>query len=669
MANRLINSSSPYLLQHANNPVDWYPWGEEALNKAREENKLILVSIGYSACHWCHVMEHESFEDEDIAVIMNKFFVCIKVDREERPDIDQIYMNAVQLMTGRGGWPLNCFCLPDQRPIYGGTYFRKEDWRNLLLNLAQFYQNTPKEAEEYAVRLTEGIRQSEKLTFVNTERIYKPKDIQGILKPWKMLFDFSEGGHNKAPKFPMPDNWAFLMKVAHLEKDDAARVIVKLTLDKMAAGGIYDHLGGGFARYSVDHQWHIPHFEKMLYDNGQLMSLYADAYKFYKDEHYKEVVYETFSWLLREMISPESGFYSALDADSEGVEGKFYTWDKAEINKVLDSKTAEIFNDYYEITEDGNWEEEQINNPWIRKTKEEVANKFSISEEKLNNLLSEAKEKLLEHRNKRVHPGLDDKILTSWNALMLKGLCDAYKAFNDNQFLELANKNAVFILNNMLAENGKLFRNYKGSKASISAFLDDYALLIQAFISLYEVTFDEKWIFSADKLTEFVLTHFKDSESGLFFYTSDLDKELIARKCEVMDNVIPSSNSVMAHNLKKLGLLLDKESYLDYYQGMLRTVAPHIASYGSAYSNWASLLLDEVYGLYEIAITGENVEEKRIALEKFYIPNKIILGGKSGTLPLLADKFIGETKIFVCENKTCQLPVSEVKQAIEQIYN
>lgn len=669
MANRLINSSSPYLLQHVNNPVDWYPWGEEALNKAREENKLILVSIGYSACHWCHVMEHESFEDEDIAVIMNKFFVCIKVDREERPDIDQIYMNAVQLMTGRGGWPLNCFCLPDQRPIYGGTYFRKEDWRNLLLNLAQFYQNTPKEAEEYAVRLTEGIRQSEKLTFVNTERIYKPEDIQEILKPWKMLFDFSEGGHNKAPKFPMPDNWAFLMKVAHLEKDDAARVIVKLTLDKMAAGGIYDHLGGGFARYSVDHQWHIPHFEKMLYDNGQLMSLYADAYKFYKDERYKEVVYETFSWLLREMISPENGFYSALDADSEGVEGKFYTWDKAEINKVLDSKTAEIFNDHYEITEDGNWEEEQINNPWIRKTKEEVASKFSISEEKLNNLLSEAKEKLLEHRNKRVHPGLDDKILTSWNALILKGLCDAYKAFNDNQFLELANKNVVFILDNMLAENGKLFRNYKGSKASISAFLDDYALLIQAFISLYEVTFDEKWIFSADKLTEFVLAHFKDSESGLFFYTSDLEKELIARKCEVMDNVIPSSNSVMAHNLKKLGLLLDKESYLNYYQGMLRTVVPHIASYGSAYSNWASLLLDEVYGLYEIAITGENVEEKRIALEKFYIPNKIILGGKSGTLPLLADKFIGETKIFVCENKTCQLPVSEVKQAIEQIYN
>lgn len=668
MPNRLIHSSSPYLLQHAHNPVDWYPWGTEALQKAKAENKLILVSIGYSACHWCHVMEHESFEDKEVAELMNRFFVCVKVDREERPDIDQIYMNAVQLMTGRGGWPLNCICLPDQRPIYGGTYFPKQDWKNLLVNLAHFWDTKPAEAEEYAVKLTEGIRQSEKLQFITEEKEYKLNHIEEILIPWKRLFDFSEGGHNRAPKFPMPDNWAFLMKAAHLLKDEAAHVIVKLTLDKMAAGGIYDHIGGGFARYAVDGKWHIPHFEKMLYDNGQLMSLYADAFKYYKNEpRYQEVVYETYDWLLREMTSSEGGFYSALDADSEGVEGKYYTWYKKEIDTVL-GDDAPLFNAYYEVTEEGNWEEEEINNLWIRKEKAFLAEQFNLTVEQFEQKIKTARKKLFEVRNKRIRPGLDDKILTSWNALVIKGLCDAYKAFTEDKFLKTALQNAAFITDKLYSTDGGLYRCYKDGTASINAFLDDYALLIQAFISLYEVTFDEKWINKAKKLCEFTIIHFKDKESGLFFYTSDEDEALIARKCEIMDNVMPSSNSVMAWNLKKLALFFDIPEYESLYKGMLRTVEPHIVSYGSAYSNWASLLLDEVTGTYEIAITGSEYEDYRKQLDKYYIPNKIILGGKTGTLPLLADKFTDDTKIFVCENKTCKLPVKEVKTAIQQIF-
>ncbi|MBD3748673.1 MAG: thioredoxin domain-containing protein [Sphingobacteriales bacterium] len=667
MANRLQFSSSPYLLQHANNPVDWYPWGQEALEKAKRENKLILVSIGYSACHWCHVMEHESFEDEQVADLMNRFFVCIKIDREERPDIDQIYMTAVQLMTGRGGWPLNCFCLPDQRPIYGGTYFPKQDWLNLLTNLAHFYETKPEEAEDYAVKLTAGIQQSEKLNFIKEEKIYTEKNITEILEPWKMLFDFSEGGHNRAPKFPMPNNWDFLMRCAHLLKDEAAQVIVRLTLDKMAAGGIYDHLGGGFARYSVDAKWHIPHFEKMLYDNGQLLGLYADAYKWCEEKRYQEVVEETFEWLKREMTSPEGGFYSALDADSEGVEGKFYTWHKSEIDEILGGD-AEIFNAFYEVTEDGNWEEEHINNLCIRKEKEEFAAVFNISVADLNQLLKTSKAKLLKVRNQRVHSGLDDKILTSWNALMIKGLCKAYQAFADEKYLDLAIRNFKFLQNHIIKTEAGIYRNYKNGKASINGFLDDYALLIEAMIYLYECTFEESYLHQAKALTDYVLDHFRDDESGMFFYTSDEDEALIARKYEIMDNVIPASNSVMAWNLKRLSQFFDEQRYQKIYQHLLKMVEPQMKSYGSSFSNWASLLLEEVKGSFEIAITGEEWTLKRQDLEKIYIPNKIILGGEQGNLPLLQDKFVGETRIFVCKDKTCRLPVSDVSEVIKQIF-
>jgi len=664
--NKLAASTSPYLLQHANNPVNWFPWGNETLEKAKAENKLILISIGYSACHWCHVMEHESFEDVKVAELMNEFFVCIKVDREERPDIDQIYMAAVQLMTGRGGWPLNCFCLPDQRPIYGGTYFPKQDWKKLLLNLAQFWDTKPKEAEEYAIRLTQGIKDGDKIKIVNEEKAYTPSHLTEILKPWKMLFDFADGGHNRAPKFPMPNNWAFLMQSAYLLKDEALQIIVSLTLDKMAAGGIYDHLRGGFARYSVDSKWHIPHFEKMLYDNGQLVSLYADGYKWNPKPRYKEVVYETLAWIKAEMTSSEDGFYSALDADSEGVEGKFYIWQKAEIDSIL-GKDAEIFNRYYGVTEAGNWEEEETNHLYA--VSFNIADEFNISESELYKIIKLGKEKLLTERAKRVRPGLDDKILTSWNALMLKGYIDAYKTFAEPAFLTTALANANFIKTNMLKLNGGLFRSYKNGLASINGFLDDYAQTIEAFIALYEVTFDENWLQIAKDLSNYVLTNFIDEETGMFFYTSAHDEKLIARKYELMDNVIPASNSVMAHNFKKLSMFFDNDDYAKIYRKMLQNIQGEIKSYGSGYSNWASLLLLEVVGTYEIVVSGTNFEQNRITLEQTFIPNKIIMGGSTGTLPLLENKLSTQNIIFVCKNKTCLLPVNKVQDAINQINN
>ncbi|NOW97512.1 thioredoxin domain-containing protein [Mucilaginibacter sp. SG564] len=667
--NRLANSSSPYLLQHANNPVNWYPWGKEALDKAKAENKLILVSIGYSACHWCHVMEHESFEDEAVAAVMNEYFVCIKVDREERPDVDQIYMSAVQLMSGRGGWPLNCICLPDQRPIYGGTYFRKNDWTSLLFNLADFYKQKPEEAEEYAVRLTEGIQNYESVQFVAEQPEYTKADLELIGDNWKRYFDQYEGGTGNAPKFPMPNNWLLLMRYAHLMKDEEVAAQVKLTLHKMAFGGIYDHIGGGFARYSVDGRWHVPHFEKMLYDNAQLISLYAEAYTWSPDALYEQVVDEIIAFSTRELASPESGFYSALDADSEGVEGKFYIFTQKEIEEILGEDDAELFCIYYHITDDGNWEEEHSNVLFRRESDEDLAEKLGLGVDDLLLRIKASRKKVFEFRRHRVRPGLDNKILASWNGLMLKGLCQAYRAFNNPRYLELALQNAGFISANLISQNSRISRVYNVNttgEASV-AFLDDYANIIDGFIALYEVTFDEQWLQQAKKLTDAAIEHYYDEINGIFFYTADDDEQLIARKSEIMDGVTPASNSAMAINLKKLGLLFDNESYAAVSAQLLRNIMPQLAKYGTAYSNWTLLLLDEVFGIYEVAITGNEAETVRKEIENNYIPNKIILGGKKGSLPLLQDKFGQSTQIFVCKDKTCGLPANNTADALKQI--
>ncbi|MGV8878852.1 MAG: thioredoxin domain-containing protein [Sphingobacteriaceae bacterium] len=669
MSNRLQYATSPYLLQHAQNPVDWYPWGKAALQKARDENKLLLVSIGYSACHWCHVMEHECFEDEEVAHLMNRFFVCIKVDREERPDIDQIYMSAVQLMTGRGGWPLNCICLPDQRPIYGGTYFPKKDWMNVLLNLQEFFTEKPEQAEQYAVRLTEGVRKEEQLSFEPDGNKLKETDLVDIFTRWKRNFDTSAGGMGSAPKFPMPNNWQFLMRFAKLLKDDVANLVVRLTLEKMAFGGIYDQIGGGFSRYSVDSRWHVPHFEKMLYDNAQLVSLYAEGYTYCGDLLYVQIINETLEFISRELTSPEGGFYSALDADSEGVEGKFYTFTKTEVEDILDEDAA-LFCVYYHVTEEGNWEEEKTNIFFRTEEDEHVAEKLGMTVEALRQKIDISRRKILAARSQRVRPGLDNKILASWNGLMLKGYCDAYRVLNNHEYLEIALKNASFLLGEMTDGQGGLQRVYQSNltlSENSTAFLDDYALVAEAFISLYEVTFDEHWLMEAKKLTDYAILHFYNPDTGLFFYTSSLDEALIARKTEIMDNVIPASNSVMARNLKKLGLLFNQQEYLDKSMRMLLTIKPQMEAYGAGYSNWAMLLLEEVKGTYEIAITGTGYEQKRADMEALYIPNKIILGGTKGSLPLLSDKFLAETMIFVCKDKTCRLPVREVAEAYKQI--
>ena len=670
MSNRLKNQTSPYLLQHANNPVDWFPWGEEALTKAKNENKLILVSIGYSACHWCHVMEHESFEDQDVADIMNKHFVCIKVDREVRPDIDQIYMDAVQLMTGSGGWPLNCFCLPDQRPIYGGTYFKKEDWKSLLRNLADYWQKKPDEAVGYAVRLTEGINKSELLIKIEEEVQYSKADVAVIFDAWKRSFDLVEGGYNRIPKFPLPNNWQFMLRYAHLMNDDLAHTASRVTLQKMAFGGIYDQIGGGFARYSVDGRWHIPHFEKMLYDNAQLVSLYSEAFQYTPDPIYKNIVFECLEFIEREMTSADGGFYSAIDADSEGVEGKFYSFTKDEIKKIL-GDDEDLFSIFYQVTEEGNWVEEGTN-VFIRNFENaDLALQLGISVDILENKIAIAKSKILKARSARIRPGLDNKILASWNGMMLKAYSDAYRVFGEFKFLEKAKVSAGFIREKLL-NNNELTRVYTvkmGQEDHSVAFLDDYAFVIDGLIGLYEACFDESYLQTAIQLTEYAISEFYDEQSGMFFYTARSGEQLIARKQEITDNVIPSSNSMMAHNLFKLGHFYDQDKFLNISGQMLRNVHSQIKTYGSGYSNWASLLLFNVFGVYEIAITGIGAEEKRMELEKHYIPNKILLGGSSGTLPLLKDKWASETKIYVCQNRTCLLPVLEVIDAIKQIDN
>ncbi|MGV3547649.1 MAG: thioredoxin domain-containing protein [Pedobacter sp.] len=664
-ANSLIHASSPYLLQHAYNPVEWYEWNEASLKKAKDENKLIIVSVGYSACHWCHVMEHESFESHEVAEVMNKHFVCIKVDREERPDIDQIYMLAVQLMNGNGGWPLNAICLPDQRPIYGGTYFRKADWINILLNLANLWEKEPEKAIKYAERLTEGLQQAELIESGNDELTFHEKQLEEIVEPWKRNFDPIEGGYNRAPKFPLPNNWSFLLRYAYLTDDQAAMMQVMTTLEAMATGGIYDQIGGGFARYSVDGQWHVPHFEKMLYDNAQLVSLYAEAYQCLKLEPYVAVIKQTLDWVDREMTSPDGLFYSALDADSEGIEGKFYVWSKADFEAVVGANPFLL--DYFNVTEEGNWEEEHANILRRNFSDETLMEKYDLSKADFETAIEEAKLKLLEKRAERIRPGLDDKCLTAWNAQMIKGLADAAQVLNEDAYYEKAKKAASFILNNLMDEDGGLFRNYKNGKASIKGFLDDYAFLIEALISLYETDFNEAWLNEAKELTDYVLSNFADEHNVMFFYTSNKGENLIARKHEVMDNVIPASNSVIAQNLQKLGLFFDDEVYRERASAMLKAVLPRIKAYGSAYSNWSIQLLNEVYGINEIAIAGNDFRTVKKELDKQYIPNKITLAGNKSSLPLLQHKQSEETKIYVCRDKTCQLPVASVEEALEHI--
>ncbi|MFT6210085.1 MAG: hypothetical protein ACJATE_000688 [Bacteroidia bacterium] len=665
--NALINETSPYLLQHAHNPVNWMAWNDESLAKAKAEQKPILVSIGYSACHWCHVMEHESFEDSTVAAYMNEHFICIKVDREERPDVDQVYMNAVQLMTGRGGWPLNCFALPDGRPLYGGTYFPKEQWMDVMAKVSGIWQNDREKALEYATNLTKGVSESELIQRNTAEAKFTKEALSSFVETWKTQVDNKEGGPNRAPKFPLPNNYEFLLRYATLEQDEFMLKHVDLTLEKMAFGGIYDQAGGGFARYSTDELWKAPHFEKMLYDNGQLVSLYSEAYQATKNPLYKEIVDQTLEFIERELTSKEGAFYSALDADSEGEEGKFYVWKKDELQTLL-GDDFDWVKDYYNINAKGLWE--HGNYILLRKDgDEEFAKKQGWEVSELKKKVKGVNALLLQERSTRIRPGLDDKQLTSWNALMLKGYADAYRVFGTKEYLNAALKNAEFILKTQKQKDGALWHNHKEGRSTINGFLEDYCFTIEAFISLYQATFDRKWLDEADALAAYSIEHFHDSESGMFFFNSNSDPKLIARKMELTDNVIPSSNSSIAKGLFYLGHYLDKKEYLDISEQMLNNVAANVGQGPGWYSNWLELMLHHTNSFYEVAIVGKDAEDKRSEMEQHYHPNKILIGGeKEDGLPLLENKLVkGDTRIYVCVDKACQLPVSEVNEALKQL--
>jgi len=668
--NDLIKETSPYLLQHAHNPVNWHSWNEKTLALAKKENKLLLISIGYAACHWCHVMEYETFEDDEAAKIMNENYICIKVDREERPDVDQIYMNAVQLMTGRGGWPLNCVALPDGRPIWGGTYFPKNNFINALQQIAKAYKEEPEKLEKIATNLYNGVKQSG-LVHLNTDKPnFTKQDLDQIILNWKENMDFENGGRKGAPKFPMPNNYQFLMRYAKQADNKEILDYTNLTLTKMALGGINDQVGGGFARYATDAKWHIPHFEKMLYDNGQLLSLYANAYKATKNNLYKKTVYNITTFLERELMHPKGYFYSSLDADSLDEKGKleegaYYVWTKKELQNLIKSD-FDLFAKYYNINALGLWENGKYN--LMRTETDEVfAKNNHIDVSELQSKVKKWRKILLKAREKRTKPRLDDKTLTSWNALTLKGYIDAYKAFNDPHFLDIALKNANFIEKIQLQSDGSLHRNFKNGKSNINAYLEDYATVIDAFIVLHEVTLQEKWLQLAKQLTNYTFDHFYDDKSKMFFFTSDLENDLIARKMDIDDNVIPSSNSIMANNLFKLSHYFDNKTYSKTAKTMLNNVKNNVISYGAGASNWLLLYTNYVGEFYEIAIVGNDAIKKSNTLQQHYIPNALFTGStKESNLPLLANRYSpNNTLIYICQEGACQLPNKNINDAIK----
>ena len=670
--NALINETSPYLLQHAHNPVDWRPWNTETLDLAKAENKLMIISIGYAACHWCHVMEKESFEDSTVAAVMNKNFINVKVDREERPDVDQIYINAVQLMTGGAGWPLNVVTLPDGRPVWGGTYFTKDDWIMAIERMQDLYETEPARLEEYAARLEEGIKNVDLVTFNNDKTEFTKYEFAPVIDSLKVSFDYKFGGYNRSPKFMMPNNYQFLMRKAVSSSDTELLDFVMLTLDKMAYGGVYDAIGGGFSRYSTDSRWHVPHFEKMLYDNAQLVSLYSDAYSLTKKPLYKEVVYETLEFIDAELTNDEGAFFSSLDADSETAdgeleEGTYYIYTKEELEQEL-GQDFELFKSYYNVNSFGKWEEGSY--VLIRsKSDEEICDEFSITTEVLQQKKSKWREHLLEYRNKRARPRLDDKTLTSWNGLMIKGYVDAYRVFQEERFLERALANAQFIAANQYRSDGGLYHSYKDGKSTINGYLEDYAAVIDAFIALYEVTLEEDWLDKAKDLAEYTFTKFFDNEQAMFYFTSSDDPKLVTRNFEYRDNVIPASNSIMAKNLFKLSHYYEAPRFAETASQMLRNVWPDAKQYPGGFSNWLDLLLNYQSKYYEIVIVGEDALEKVKEINKHYIPHKLMAGslGKNDGYLLKGRHVAGETYIYVCVNNTCKLPMKESEDALRSI--
>jgi uncharacterized protein len=665
--NELSAASSPYLQQHADNPVSWYEWGDQALARAKAENKPLLISIGYASCHWCHVMEKESFMDTSVARIMNENFINIKVDREERPDIDNIYMNACQLLTGGGGWPLNAFALPDGKPFFAGTYYSKERWKSLLKEISKAYREKNELVRRQAGDLTKEIAR------IDTLGINRDSAEQGTVARTRYhnLFDslyanldLRNGGLKGAPKFPMPAVNEFILQYHYLTGDKKALDAVDNTLTRMALGGMYDHVGGGFARYSTDTAWRVPHFEKMLYDNGQLLSLYAHAYQVTKKELFKNVIRETAAFADRELRSSNGGFYSSLNADTDEGEGDFYTWTYDQFVKLA-GKEGSALAGYYNLKPEGNWNKGK-NILYVSAAPIAAIDKQLAG---FSDVLAATKTKLLTERNKRTRPATDDKILTSWNAIMMKGYLDAYCAIGESSYLAIALANAAFMEKYMVDADGHVWRSFRNGKASINGFLDDYAQLARAYIRLYQVNFDKRWLDLANRIAQYAVAHFADKSSPLFYYAADTKDALAVRKKEISDEAIPSSNAVMAEVLYYLSHYFEQERYRSLSAAMFSGIAGKITTMTSYYGQWCYVSGVLSHNLYEVAVMGKNAVGKSLEMQRNFLPDCIFMGETDEeNLPLLENKLVGDrTIIYVCTNKSCRLPVEEVSKALRQI--
>jgi len=683
--NKLADESSPYLLQHAHNPVNWYPWGDEALLKAREEDKPILVSIGYSACHWCHVMEHESFEDEETAMLMNENFINIKIDREERPDLDHIYMDAVQAISGSGGWPLNVFLTPDKKPFYGGTYFppqrahNRASWTEVLQGVSKLFTEKRQETEAQADELTQHIGRSDVTASIKNfsldiqgEDIFTKAQCDEIFENIIKQADKKWGGFGNAPKFPQTFTINYLLRYYHYTKNEDALKQACLSLDKMIQGGIYDQPGGGFARYSTDAEWLAPHFEKMLYDNALLIRTLCDAYQVTKNISYKKTIAQTIDFIERELMHEGGGFYSALDADSEGVEGKFYVWSYDEVNEIL-GDDAKLFCEYYNVTPNGNWEHTNILR--VLTSLHDFAMQKDLDEQKLEEQLNISSQKLLKERSKRIRPQTDDKILLGWNALMITALCKAAAALGISQYKEMAITNFNFLFSRFkVGDNDfEFYHTYKNKVAKYPAFLDDYACLTEACISLQEITSDNIYIEHARSLTEYVLENFTSTEEDFFYYSGKKQNDVIVRKKEIYDGAVPSGNSVMAFNLFYLSIIFNNAKWKEKAAAYLSNLSELIIKYPTSFGNWASLLIDVFAGINEIAICGNGFEKLRDELISYFIPNKVLQctdSPKDHEYPLLSQKNNStQPFVYLCRNYTCQVPVDNVPSIIKGIVN
>ncbi len=709
MPNRLINESSPYLQQHAYNPVDWYTWGEEALEKARQDDKPILLSVGYSACHWCHVMERESFENEDIARLMNENFVSIKVDREERPDIDSIYMSAVQALTGRGGWPMTVFLTPEGKPFYGGTYFPPEDrhgmpaFPRVLQAMADAYKNRRSEVTEASENL---VQQVQKMSSLQKGRDPLADDV--LHRAYAALapqFDSQHGGFGQAPKFPQPMVYEFLLRYHHRTKNEDALKMIEVTLEKMAHGGMYDQIGGGFHRYSTDAHWLVPHFEKMLYDNALLARLFLHVYQVTGKPMYRRIVEETLDYVLREMTSPEGGFYSAQDADSEGVEGRYFVWRSDEIKEVLGEKDSQLICRYYGVTEQGNFEASNIlhiaPDPLLSHSEdpglpgdEESSTPLSADPEpachwpvgvewpesatNLDTLITKTKARLLEHRQKRVAPSRDDKILTAWNGLMLRSFAEAAATLNSPTYLAAARNNAHFLLSS-LRRDGRLLRAYKDGKAKLKAYLEDYASLIDGLLVIHGATLEPRWLEEAVSLGESMIDLFWDERKETFYDTGSDHEALIIRPKDTFDNALPSGSSAAVDVMLRLAIVTGDRTYSERASTALRAMREPMARVPTGLSHWLCALDFHLSAPKEIAIIGEpnNAATKSLISEvhRRFLPNKVVIGGSPqdtaifGSIPLLQGRgdVDGNPAAYVCENYACQMPLTKHEDLAQQL--